>query len=597
MIIKSMRVSNFKGIKDELEIEFKPLNLLFGPNSAGKSTIIQALHYAREIIERSHPNPRSTALGGSAIDLGEFENFIHLHDTDQKIVFDFLLDIKGQYIDDFYDDQDASVLMDMNQTKYPNIMNWSLFSKYSPDISTANIKFEISYDNILQKVRVTKYSVYINNEMIGAMISPLGENKTFINFINFFHASLSMKNFYNDNNEDIGDFSDEETINAFSNITEEMTHLEKTKDAKMKIVEYCENIKKFNDFTNKLFKKYSKYTIDNEEDKIIIREKFREINEKSNESYNMLMEYEFWIYFKSFFEIEELNSDLHIECSPCNDSLPKWDGLLEFEGFYTKGDPKNIDLWFSAECSMKSVLRQIFVGFGQLLRTGLNQITYIGPIRNRIPRNYQSDSYIDPTKWFDGSAAWDTLANCDQEFLDQVNHWMLDRLKTGYVFQKKENSEIYIINIQNNAELRPIDVGVGISQILPVVVAALQTKNGFLAIEQPELHIHPALQVELGDLFLSCAQNSNACLLIETHSEHLLLRIMRRIRETFERSEQNNLEPSEKSMDVYPEEVGVSYVEIDRGKTIAREMPLNVRGELVMSWPGGFFEEDLEEVL
>jgi predicted ATPase len=174
---------------------------------------------------------------------------------------------------------------------------------------------------------------------------------------------------------------------------------------------------------------------------------------------------------------------------------------------------------------------------------------------------------------------------------------MLDRLKTGYVFQKKENSEIYIINTQNNAELRPIDVGVGISQILPVVVAALQTKNGFLAIEQPELHIHPALQVELGDLFLSCVQNSNVCLLIETHSEHLLLRIMRRIRETFERSEQSNMRHFTKGTDSTPDQVGVFYVEIDRGKTVAREMPLNVRGELVKSWPGGFFEEDLEEVL
>ena len=47
----------------------------------------------------------------------------------------------------------------------------------------------------------------------------------------------------------------------------------------------------------------------------------------------------------------------------------------------------------------------------------------------------------------------------------------------------------------------PQDVGVGLSQLIPVIVAALDKQSGFLAIEQPELHIHPAWQVVLGDLF------------------------------------------------------------------------------------------------
>jgi hypothetical protein len=536
-------------------------------------------------------------LGGSAVDLGDFENFIHLHDIEQKITFDFLLDMNGRRINSIYDDQDISLFMDMNQNVYPNIMNWDLFSDYSPDISTANIKFEISFDKTLKKVRVTKYSIFINNEIIGEMLSPEGKHNTFISFINFFHPSLSMEKFYIEHTEDICDFSHDEVNNAFGNITENNTQIKGLKDVKKKIIEACNNLQESDNSIGDVFKNPDKYTTEKKENKNLIREKFKKLVEDSNKSYKMLMGYEFWIYFKSFFEIEKIDSDLQIECKPCNDSIPNFFELLDFKGFYTKNNPKNYELWSSAEYSIKSVLRQIFVGFGNILRTGLSEITYIGPIRNRIKRNHLPESYIDPAKWFDGSSAWDTLANCDQEFLDQVNHWMLDRLKTGYVFQKKENSEISIINTQNNAELRPIDVGVGISQILPVVVAALQTKNGFLAIEQPELHIHPALQVELGDLFLSCVQNSNVCLLIETHSEHLLLRIMRRIRETFERSEQSNMRHFTKGTDSTPDQVGVFYVEIDRGKTVAREMPLNVRGELVKSWPGGFFEEDLEEVL
>ena len=79
------------------------------------------------------------------------------------------------------------------------------------------------------------------------------------------------------------------------------------------------------------------------------------------------------------------------------------------------------------------------------------------------------------------------------------------------------------------------DVGTGISQLLPVLVNAAGAKERLIAIEQPELHLHPALQAELGDVFIESALGENKnVFLIETHSEHLLLRIMRRMRNTAE---------------------------------------------------------------
>ena len=53
-MIKKIHITNFKGIKDTVTVELKPITLLFGPNSAGKSTIVQALHYAKEIFERKN---------------------------------------------------------------------------------------------------------------------------------------------------------------------------------------------------------------------------------------------------------------------------------------------------------------------------------------------------------------------------------------------------------------------------------------------------------------------------------------------------------------------------------------------------------------
>ena len=77
---------------------------------------------------------------------------------------------------------------------------------------------------------------------------------------------------------------------------------------------------------------------------------------------------------------------------------------------------------------------------------------------------------------------------------------------------------------------------------------------------------------------------------IETHSEHLLLRIMRRIRET------SSGDLPDGAVAVRPEDVMVLFVEPDGPKSIVREMPLNERGELVKAWPGGFFEEGLREI-
>ena len=65
------------------------------------------------------------------------------------------------------------------------------------------------------------------------------------------------------------------------------------------------------------------------------------------------------------------------------------------------------------------------------------------------------------------------------------------------------------------------------------------THLGSFAVEQPELHVHPAVQVALGDVFIDGIKNRNRTMLIETHSEHLLLRLLRRVRETNVRNSTN----------------------------------------------------------
>ena len=151
--------------------------------------------------------------------------------------------------------------------------------------------------------------------------------------------------------------------------------------------------------------------------------------------------------------------------------------------------------------------------------------------------------------------------------------------------------QLVLIDKRTGTPVSHRDVGIGVSQVLPVLVSAYASNNKLVAIEQPEIHLHPALQAELGDVFLQSAlDDSDNTFLIETHSEHLLLRIMRRMRET------GTGELPDGVPAVHPDDVMVLFVEPDGTQSIVRQMPLNERGELVKAWPGGFFEEGIREI-
>jgi len=140
-------------------------------------------------------------------------------------------------------------------------------------------------------------------------------------------------------------------------------------------------------------------------------------------------------------------------------------------------------------------------------------------------------------------------------------------------------------------------LGSGIGVIVPVVVALSTTDTELLSIEEPESHVHPRLQAEMGDILITAASGmKKRTLLIETHSEHLLLRIMRRMRQRFE-----NRLPEDIPV-VRQNDVALLFVSPGKsnsgelqGSTV-QDIGLNERGELIKGWPGGFFEEGFNEM-
>lgn len=150
--------------------------------------------------------------------------------------------------------------------------------------------------------------------------------------------------------------------------------------------------------------------------------------------------------------------------------------------------------------------------------------------------------------------------------------------------------ELVLRDLKNNVAVSNRDVGVGISQLIPVIVHALAEKGAAIAVEQPELHLHPALQAKLGDLFIESAIGRGNTLILETHSEHLILRVMKRIRETARNSLPEGKQP------IKPEDVAVLYVQPGENGSTVQELRIDEQGRFVDNWPQGFFEERLDEM-
>lgn len=129
-------------------------------------------------------------------------------------------------------------------------------------------------------------------------------------------------------------------------------------------------------------------------------------------------------------------------------------------------------------------------------------------------------------------------------------------------------------------------VGSGIGYVLPVLVEALNSRNAgaMVFLQQPELHLHPAMQASLSDVLIDAAADKR--ILVETHSEHMILRALKRVRQTF------NETLMEKNLHMTYEDVAVNYFEPQGdGTTKVHIIRVAPDGEFIDRWPHGFFPE------
>ena len=141
------------------------------------------------------------------------------------------------------------------------------------------------------------------------------------------------------------------------------------------------------------------------------------------------------------------------------------------------------------------------------------------------------------------------------------------------------NFSLKVKNETTGIQSRIVDVGFGLNQLFPVIVQCFYAPKGSLIlIEQPEAHLHPRYQADVADFLIDVIDYGNR-VMVETHSEHLLLRLQRRIAE-------------KKISSKY---VNFNYFDLDSKGTKTSEMRVDENGYFIGAIPEGFFEEGFQE--
>ncbi len=534
-MLTSVEIENFKGIGARQRIDFAPLTLLFGANSAGKSTILQALLYLHELIERGGADVDRTELGGDVLELGGFARIVHKHETERAIVLRAEFDTLG-----------GLERFDRDLTDFP-------FPDLDDDVKSAWIELTVRFIMTTSfRGPIVERAVFgVNGDPEPLVLLEIGttlrEGEPLHARVNLGHLVLP-KEFREVPGARVGEADEtehpaREVRRAWEQIALPAPKLEAAGD----------------------------------------------------DSHGGVAETDGWGDGRLLPVFALARGRLSALPAPG-------------EPLRVVIDSDSLEKLATAQ-QVRTFLEMVVLGTTSQLARFLRDAQYLGPLRTIPPRGFLYERASRVTSWADGLAAWDLLLADRLTLVERTNTW-LRRLGAGcqivaqQLFEPNAEAEELATNHVDKTVRRllldtgvgslvlPSEVGAGISQLIPVIVAAIEGRGGLTLVEQPEIHVHPAVQVGLGDLLIEAAnREGRRIILVETHSEHLILRIMRRMRETYE----GNV--PEGARRVTPADLSVVLVEKEGHRNITRKMPLNERGELVKAWPGGFFEESLREVL
>ena len=230
--------------------------------------------------------------------------------------------------------------------------------------------------------------------------------------------------------------------------------------------------------------------------------------------------------------------------------------------------------------------------------TAIDGIFYLGPLREYPKRDYLWARSRPTDVGQRGEKAIDAiLAATDNDarlnlrprahrlpFQGMVAHWLrhlglIHSFKVEEIAKDSNRWQARVITREGSSEVLLTDVGFGVSQVLPVITLLLYVAEGStVLLEQPEIHLHPLAQANLADALIYAAKHRRVQVVVESHSEHLLLRLQRRIAE------------GEMSAD----DVKLYFCDIKGAGSILTPLELDLLGQ-IQNWPEHFMGDAFGE--
>lgn len=587
-MINKWILNNFKSINEEKKLEFRPLTIFTGANSSGKSTILQSILLVTQTLQDSIPS-RSIALNGRFKKFGSYTDIVNERD------FNKIIEIGFSIADD---------------TRYPRVMfsrrRFLLNENEKNDTFTAHCQFtitsdgedenlkpslvktQISADTKSQKERFMDILIYRDEEKTDEekdVISSIGSEYD----INVFDYKIKTSNAKTGNF--IGyNFAHKRIGVGLRHFLPQYT---------IGYTTYKEQVKKYLSHYLKSGSSYIDYELEKEEEKKLtaaVKDKALSIAANINSQkkfrpgtgfehkYEQLTTGRFTLnklrvlLRASALDADEMNKIVGQLQESVGDFSDKYVSDREPVFYYPSID--FIQSYFNDHIKYLGPLREEPKSLYPLeTSTSSDDIGLKGENTAAVYQNNKTKiiPYIDPDDF-------ESLKNGNAvirkgTLAEAINKWLVylgvasnmntnDKGKTGH--------EMKIVTDLPDMEQDLTHVGVGVSQVLPILVMSFLADNGdVIILEQPELHLHPKVQTRLADFFVSMNALKKQCVL-ETHSEYLInrLRYLVAISETAK----------------IADDTMIYFVEKEDGHSKYRPVTINKYG-VIEDWPDGFFDE------
>ncbi len=548
-MLKAIELENFKAFGERNRIEFAPITLIFGENSAGKSSILQALNLLKQT--REHRDSGALILprtDGGIVDLGSFREMVFDHDLNRDVSIRV----------DFMPDQ---AFRGRNVQSSPKADSTSEFMGFE-------VKFNRpSNDREVQLTALTLHSSAVTGSV--AMFRPIDLPLERLRRMAR-DSQLMLRSNHMANPSEIR-AAKCDSLTRDRSIWGEI--FERTKRRAEKIADELQQLQAEDQESFQQQSLFKETEDDRQESMAHIVEAIR--------FYNSEFTFEEFVARMMRAELETVIALDGFVPVPIRQR--EFGGLPELETFRRYG-PERLRLR-----DLTLDLMSFAVDCGRKLDTTLENVYPMGPFRRPPERWYIFTGTSPKNVGYRGDRLPDLLFR-NAEILSETNFW-LDKLEIGYHInvqsigeRSRDLFEVRLLDKRrgSSVDVALSDVGFGISQILPFIVQSLAGEKQTITIEQPEVHIHPKLQADLGDLLAATIKEPRGHrFVIETHSEHLVLRMQRLIR-------QGQLTPND---------VSILYVSRGTNGSRVERLHLDENGDFIDQWPGGFFPERLRELI